>query len=114
MPFCFGCAETHPAARGKSVSSITVSFYYRVGQPILAAAGFQPALAEYQGSPTAQESRLKGGCRQECPPHNACGISYRTRLGREPGRLRMRHFLPGSFVGSMVILRNPSLGLALG
>jgi hypothetical protein len=40
--------------------------------------------------------------------------SYSTLLGRYPGLLRMRHFLPGSLVGSMVILRNPSLGFALG
>jgi hypothetical protein len=37
-----------------------------VGQPILAAAGFKPALAEKFIS---RESRLKGGRRQDCLPH---------------------------------------------
>jgi hypothetical protein len=40
-----------------------------VGQPILAAAGFQPAFAG-SGTRTGFESRLKGGCGQNCPPHN--------------------------------------------
>jgi len=40
-----------------------------VGQPILAAAGFQPALAASEDSCMARKSRLKGGCRQDCPPH---------------------------------------------
>jgi hypothetical protein len=39
---------------------------------------------------------------------------YSVRLGRYPGLLRIRHFLPGSLTGSMVILRNPSFGLAFG
>jgi PAS domain S-box-containing protein len=39
-----------------------------VGQPILAAAGFQPALADCEDSRTARKSRLKGGCGQDCPP----------------------------------------------
>src|ERR1039458_5485324 len=41
-----------------------------VGQPILAAAGFQPALAGCEDSRTARKSRLKGGCGHDCPPHN--------------------------------------------
>ena len=41
-----------------------------MGQPILAAAGFQPALTGSEGSRMARESRLKGGCRQDCLPHN--------------------------------------------
>src|SRR5450756_1541985 len=40
-----------------------------VGQPILAAAGFQPALAVCRDSRSARKSRLKGGCRQNCLPH---------------------------------------------
>ena len=39
-----------------------------MGQAILAAAGFQPALTGSEGS--RMESRLKGGCRQDCLPHN--------------------------------------------
>jgi hypothetical protein len=45
-----------------------------VGQPILAAAGFQPALAGCKGSLSARISRLKGGCGQNCPPHDLCRI----------------------------------------
>src|ERR1035441_3066474 len=45
-----------------------------VGQPILAAAGFQPAFAP-EGSLTSPKSRLKGGCGQDCPPHNKCRTS---------------------------------------
>jgi hypothetical protein len=41
-----------------------------VGQPILAAAGFQPAIPGYEDSRIARKSRLKGGCGQNCPPHN--------------------------------------------
>jgi hypothetical protein len=40
-----------------------------VGQPILAAAGFQPALEDCEEARMARESRLKGGCGQNCPPH---------------------------------------------
>ena len=43
-----------------------------VGQPILAAAGFQPAFPACEGSRTPGESRLKGGCRQDCLPHEVC------------------------------------------
>jgi hypothetical protein len=56
-----------------------------VGQPILAAAGFQPATAraKHEGSLTALKSRLKGGCGQDCPPHNLHGSfslgKFRTR-----------------------------------
>jgi hypothetical protein len=39
------------------------------GQPILAAAGFQPALTARESSYTARKSRLKGGCRHDCLPH---------------------------------------------
>jgi hypothetical protein len=46
-----------------------------VGQPILAAAGFQPAFAEHEGSLTVRKSRLKAGYRQDCPPHYKCRIS---------------------------------------
>ena len=41
-----------------------------VGQPILAAAGFQPAMAEYEHSHLVRKSRLKGGCSQDWLPHN--------------------------------------------
>jgi hypothetical protein len=40
-----------------------------VGQPILAAAGFQPAPEGIGGSHMPRKSRLKGGCRQDCLPH---------------------------------------------
>ena len=40
-----------------------------VGQPILAAAGFQPAPADCEDSRPGRKSRLKGGCRQDCLPH---------------------------------------------
>jgi hypothetical protein len=43
-----------------------------VGQPIVAAAGFQPAFAKCEGSQIERKSRLKGGCGQDCPPHNKC------------------------------------------
>jgi hypothetical protein len=36
-----------------------------VGQTILAAAGFQPAVRGLRQA----RSRLKGGCGQDCPPH---------------------------------------------
>src|ERR1035441_5225367 len=39
-----------------------------VGRPILAAAGFQPAV-EIGTSRIVREGRLKGGCRQDCLPH---------------------------------------------
>jgi hypothetical protein len=39
-----------------------------VGQPILAAAGFQPAIRECADTERAAE---KGGCRQDCLPHDA-------------------------------------------
>jgi hypothetical protein len=42
-----------------------------VGQPILAAAGFQPALAAGESLHVARKSRLKGGCRQDCLPHRS-------------------------------------------
>jgi hypothetical protein len=35
-----------------------------------AVAGFRPALAGCEVSHIARKSRLKGGCRQDCPPHN--------------------------------------------
>jgi hypothetical protein len=41
-----------------------------VGRPILAAAGFQPALFVREDSHIARKSRLKGGCRQDCLPHS--------------------------------------------
>jgi hypothetical protein len=44
-----------------------------VGQPILAAAGFQAALAVREDSRTFGKSCLKGGCRQDCLPHTALG-----------------------------------------
>ena len=40
-----------------------------VGQPILAAAGFEPAPVECDDSRLGGRSRLKGGCRQDCLPH---------------------------------------------
>jgi hypothetical protein len=40
-----------------------------VGQPILAAAGFQPALEGSEAARMTREGRLKGGCGQNCPPH---------------------------------------------
>jgi hypothetical protein len=40
-----------------------------VGQPILAAAGFQPARDRIEDSRVLRKSRLKGGCRQDCLPH---------------------------------------------
>jgi hypothetical protein len=47
-----------------------------VGQPIVAAAGFQPAhvAREETGAPLGEESRLKGGCSQDWLPHNATWI----------------------------------------
>jgi hypothetical protein len=42
-----------------------------VGQPILAAAGFQPAFAEHEGSLVARKSRLKGGRGHDCPLRRA-------------------------------------------
>ena len=40
-----------------------------VGQPILAAAGFQPAPEGCEEARMVRESRLKGGCGQNCPPY---------------------------------------------
>ena len=35
----------------------------------MAAAGFQPALEDSEAARLTRESRLKGGCGQNCPPH---------------------------------------------
>src|ERR1035437_7377440 len=43
-----------------------------VGEPILAAAGFQPALAGHEGSCSREKAAWKGGCRQDCLPHDKC------------------------------------------
>jgi hypothetical protein len=46
-----------------------------VGQALSPArTGFQPALAGCKGSLSARRSRLKGGCGQNCPPHDLCRI----------------------------------------
>ena len=46
-----------------------------VGQPIVAAAGFQPA----------RKGRLKGGCGQDCPPHkNRQNFTRTTLAGLRP------------------------------
>src|ERR1700735_1437105 len=45
-------------------------FFILVGQPTLPAAGFQRALDGCEDSRIARKSRLKGGCRQDCLPHN--------------------------------------------
>ena len=37
----------------------------------MAAAGFQPALEDCEEARMARESRLKGGCGQNCPPHSS-------------------------------------------
>src|ERR1039458_79268 len=50
-----------------------------VGQPILAAAGFQPALAWCDDSRLAGKSRLKGGCGQDCPPRNTLAGAHHQR-----------------------------------
>src|ERR1039458_1828096 len=51
-----------------------------VGQPILAAAGFQPALAWCDDSRLAGKSRLKGRCGQDCPPHNTLAGAHHQHL----------------------------------
>jgi hypothetical protein len=56
-----------------------------VGQPILAAAGFQSALAGYEDSRIARKSRLKGGC-------GPCRDSARRRL-EFSGKFKMNHYL---------------------
>jgi hypothetical protein len=38
-----------------------------VGQPILAAAGFQPALSGHERLPTARKAAWKGGCKARLP-----------------------------------------------
>jgi hypothetical protein len=43
-----------------------------VGQPILAAAGFQPALTSRKTCAATRKGRLKGGRRQNCLPHYQC------------------------------------------
>ena len=64
-----------PRLRGEVFSSVVWLRLRRfVRQPILAAAGFQPALAGCKGSLSARISRLKGGCGQNCPPHDLCRI----------------------------------------
>jgi len=40
-----------------------------VGRPIVAAAAFQPALFVREDSHMTRNSRLKGGCKQDCLPH---------------------------------------------
>jgi RND family efflux transporter MFP subunit len=62
-----------------------------VGQPILAAAGFQPAsstpdeslrlrsASSAMDSQCRFESRLNGGCRQDCLPHSASKLSPRHK-----------------------------------
>ncbi len=56
-----------------------------VGQPILAAAGF----LRVQILSDSPESRLKGGCRQDCLPHNQCRIPIQTL-----------HVYPASLLGA--------------
>jgi hypothetical protein len=56
--------------------------HFTVGQPILAAAGFQPALAGIEDSRMSRKSRLKGGCRQDCLPHKTGKDLGRITLGR--------------------------------
>ena len=54
-----------------------------VGRPILAAAGFQPALAWCEDSRIARNSRLKGGCRQDCLPHKiTASDAFAKRIGQ--------------------------------
>ena len=57
----------------------------------MAAAGFQPALEDCEAARMARESRLKGGCGQNCPPHiwgrmlygkNFAALTVRERLFR--------------------------------
>src|ERR1039457_278382 len=45
------------------------STHSTVGQPVLTAAGFQPALWSIEDFRMPRQSRLKGGCRQDCLPH---------------------------------------------
>jgi len=47
----------------------TTSLHLAVGQPILAAAGFQPASTGAELCGSAGKSRLKGTGGQDCPPH---------------------------------------------
>jgi hypothetical protein len=56
--------------------------HFTVRQPILAAAGFQPALAGIEDSRMSRKSRLKGGCRQDCLPHKTGKDLGRITLGR--------------------------------
>jgi hypothetical protein len=41
-----------------------------VGQPILAAAGFQPAFSGAKTRASPERAAWKGGCRQDCLPHD--------------------------------------------
>src|ERR1017187_2670196 len=53
-----------------------------VGQPILAAAGFQPAFSSIEDFRMPRISRLKGGCRQDCLLHK----HYTNAPAVSPGR----------------------------
>src|SRR5260370_34450136 len=45
------------------------------GHPIVAAAGFQPALHQRNDSRLIRKCRLKGGCRQDCLPHDLATLT---------------------------------------
>ena len=65
-----------------------------VGQPILAGAGFQPALAEQVGLRISPKGRLKGGCGQDCPPHDLLRLLKRKQSKRRWDTCPTRH--PGA------------------
>ena len=77
-----------------------------MGQLILAAAGFQPELAEPEDSRMGLKSRLKGGCGQDCqarlpapqfmqqtPRGKLCGIRLKPVLRPDPEQLAHEHNL---------------------
>src|ERR1017187_10269435 len=62
--------QNFAASRGQVVAELGGT-HQSVGQPILAAAGFQPALSSIEDFRMPRRSRLKGGCRQDCLPHKS-------------------------------------------
>src|SRR5258708_28848641 len=60
----------------------------KVRQPIVAAAVFQPELHKRKDSRLIRKCRLKGGCRQDCLPHDLATLTS-WRYGNKGPRYRL-------------------------
>src|ERR1017187_2410968 len=62
LPGCYGASE--------ATRNAALEFGGFERQPILAAAGSQPAMAECEDSHAPRKAVSEGGCGQDCPPHD--------------------------------------------